>query len=87
MDKDFSRDDSSSALVVREDLEKLRSKIVVKDTILRTRKKLEADILERKASINSWNGQIKTLEGMIDLKTEELKILEERLAQLQGLKD
>jgi flagellar motility protein MotE (MotC chaperone) len=79
--------EGTSSLVVRPELEDLRSKIQIKDSVSKTRKLLEAQIHEKKSNIESFKGQMKHLDGMIEIKSEELEVLERRLATLETLKD
>lgn len=79
--------ESTSALIVRDELEGLRAKIAIRDTVSKTRKWIQAQIQERVASIESFKGQILNLEGMIEVKTEELSELQRRLAALEQVKE
>lgn len=79
--------DSTNLIVLRSDLEPLRDRIQIKDTVSKTSKYLSAQIHERTASIEAFKGQIKNLEAMIEQKTEELEVLHERVALLRQIKD
>lgn len=79
--------ENNNLMVLRSDLEPLRDRIQIKDTVSKTEKFIQSQIHERTASIEAFKGQIKNLEAMIEQKTEELEVLHERMARLKQIKD
>lgn len=74
-----------SLVIERDDLRSLRTTVMVKDSISKTEKWLRAQIHERIAAIESFKGQIHNLNGMIEVKSEELEELNRRLAALSQI--
>lgn len=74
-----SRD--TPALVSTDQYSKLRSRVQIIDSKSKTLKWLEAQIHERVSAIAAYRGQIANLEGMLEIKQEELDEFQARLEE------
>lgn len=79
--------EENTTLVIRKDFDELRSRITIIDNKSKTEKWIRAQMQERIASVEAFKGQIISLQGAIETKTEELTELQRRLAALETMTD
>ncbi len=81
-----ARPSGTTEIVPNEHYEQLRQRVIIPDTKSKTRKWLTAQIQERLSKLESYKGQIASLEGMIEVAEDELKELRSRADRLEQLK-
>jgi predicted RNase H-like nuclease (RuvC/YqgF family) len=73
---------TTQSLVSSAEYADLRAPVVITDTKSKTEAWLKAQIHERISSIEAFKGQVAHLQGMLEIKEDELEELRARLAKL-----
>ena len=72
-------------IIVRQELEDLRSPIAVPDTKTKTQKHLEGQLYEHIGKLETLKANLVRTEGAIEVTEDKIKIIKERLEKLKTL--